>query len=315
MILRKFSLFKENKKHNSIGEYIEELVGDDKYLLMLASNYLNNKDTNIRLANAINTLNHFEANQLLDRILKVKLKGEDKKSAEVEGFIKISEKIDNEVVTGGKNIFKSFLKLITSLGLKEIEINWNKCPKNYLFYISYENIDSIVLKSVINSRFKSLEHISDKLDYTKNECHLYYGLNTDMNFEYGIISETSKNLGVFKVTKPNFDWLLTLDSLSFLNFKKHLVYFTFEHLLLFAKLKKDIGKFLGKDPDIKFDNNQIVINFKSHGKWLDGIADNENLLKFKEDFKNWFKKYKWSTNLLYRVEAINNETKIYLKIK
>jgi len=315
MILRKFSLFKENQKYNSIGEYIEELVGDDEYLLMLVSNYLDNKDTDIRLANAINTLDHFEANQLLDRILKVKSKGEDEKDAEVAGLVEISEKINSEVVVGGKNIFKSFLKLITSLGLKEIEVDWNKCPKNYLFYIHYENVDSIILKSVINSRFKSLEHISDKLDYTKNECHLYYGLNTDMNFEYGIISETNKNLGVFKVNKSNFDWLLTVDSLSFLNFKKHLVHFTYDHILLFAKLKKDIEKFLGKDPEIKFDNNHFVAKYKSHGKWSDGVVDSDYLLKFKEDFKNWFKHYKWSTSFLYRVEAINNEITIYLKIK
>ena len=246
MILRKFSLFKENQKYNSIGEQIEDLVGDDEYLLMVVSNYLDNKDTDVRLANAVNTLDHFEANQLLDRVLKVKSKGEDIKDPEVLGYVKVTENMDADVAVGGKNIFKSFLKLITSLGLKEIQIDWNKCPKNYLFYIHYENIDSIVLKSVINSRFKSLAHISDKLDYTKNECHLYYGLNTDMIFEYGIISETNKNLGVFKVNKSNFDWLLTLDSLSFLNFKKHLVHFTFDHILLFAKLKKDVEKFLGK---------------------------------------------------------------------
>lgn len=315
MILKNFSIFKENKKYNSIGEHIESIIKDDKYLLMIASNYLNNKDTNIRLANAINTLDHFKATELLNTILNAKSKGENLDSIKEDKFAEISEKIDYEVVSGGKNIFKSFLKLITSLGLKEIEINWNKCPKNYLFYIQYENIDSIVLKSVINSRFKSLEHISNDLDYTKNECHLYYGINTDMNFEYGIISQESKNLGLFKVNKSNFDWLLTLDSLSFLNFKKHLVHFTYDHILLFAKLKKDISKFLGKEPDVKFDNNQIVINYKSHGKWLDGIIDSDSFLRFKEDFKNWFKKYKWSTSLLYRVEAINNEMKIYLKIK
>ena len=72
MILRKFSLFKENQKYNSIGEQIEDLVGDDEYLLMVVSNYLDNKDTDVRLANAVNTLDHFEANQLLDRVLKVK---------------------------------------------------------------------------------------------------------------------------------------------------------------------------------------------------------------------------------------------------
>ena len=315
MILRKFSLFKENQKYNSIGEQIEDLVGDDEYLLMVVSNYLDNKDTDVRLANAVNTLDHFEANQLLDRVLKVKSKGEDIKDPEVLGYVKVTENMDADVAVGGKNIFKSFLKLITSLGLKEIQIDWNKCPKNYLFYIHYENIDSIVLKSVINSRFKSLAHISDKLYYTKNECHLYYGLNTDMIFEYGIISETNKNLGVFKVNKSNFDWLLTLDSLSFLNFKKHLVHFTFDHILLFAKLKKDVEKFLGKDPEIKFDNNHFIVKYKSHGKWSDGIIDNDYLIKFREDFKNWFKKYKWSTNFLYRVEAINNEITIYLKIK
>jgi hypothetical protein len=315
MILRKFSLFKENQKYNSIGEQIEDLVKDDEYLLMLVSNYLDSKDTDVRLANAVNTLDHFEANQLLNRILKVKSKGEDVKDPEVLGYVKVTENIDAEVVVGGKSIFKSFLKLITSLGLKEIQVDWKKCPKNYLFYIHYENIDSIVLKSVINSRFKSLSHISDKLDYTKNECHLYYGLNTDMIFEYGIISETNKNLGLFKVNKSNFDWLLTLDSLSFLNFKKHLVHFTFDHILLFAKLKKDIEKFLGKEPEIKFDNNHFVIKYKSHGKWSDGIIDDEYLVKFKEDFKNWFVKYKWSTNFLYRVEAINNEIIIFFKIK
>ena len=315
MILRKFSLFKENQKYNSIGEYIEELVGDDKYLLMIASNYLENKDTDIKLANAINTLDHFEANQLLDRILKIKSKGEDNKEAEVSGFVKISESLDSDKNFGGKNIFKSFLKLITSLGLKEVEIKWNKCPKNYLFYIQYENVDSIVLKSVINSRFKSLEHISDSLDYTKNECHLYYGINTNMMFEYGIISETTKNLGVFKVSKSIFDWLLTLDSLSFLNFKKYLVHFTYDHILLFAKLKKDIDKFLNKEPEILFDNKHFIIKFKSHGKWIDGNIDSEYYLKFKEEFKNWFKKYKWSINFLYRIEALNNEIVIYLKIK
>ena len=315
MILRKFSLFKENQKYNSIGEYIEELVGQNEYLLMIVSNYLDTKDTDIRLANAINTLDHFEANQLLDRVLKVKSKGEDIKDSEVSGYVTVTENIDSEVAIGGKNIFKSFLKLITSLGLKEIQIDWNKCPKNYLFYIHYENIDSIVLKSVINNRFKSLEHISDKLDYTKNECHLYYGLTLDMNFEYGIISETDKNLGKFKVNKSNFNWLLALDSLSFLSFKKHLVHFTFDHLLLFSKLKKDVEKFLGKEPDVKFDNNHFVVKYKSHGKWVDGIIDSEYLIKFKEDFKNWFKKYKWSTNFLYRVDTINNEITIYLKIK
>ena len=145
MILRKFSLFKENQKYNSIGEYIEELVGQNEYLLMIVSNYLDTKDTDIRLANAINTLDHFEANQLLDRVLKVKSKGEDIKDSEVSGYVTVTENIDSEVAIGGKNIFKSFLKLITSLGLKEIQIDWNKCPKNYLFYIHYENIDSIVL--------------------------------------------------------------------------------------------------------------------------------------------------------------------------
>ena len=137
MILRKFSLFKENQKYNSIGEQIEDLVGDDEYLLMVVSNYLDNKDTDVRLANAVNTLDHFEANQLLDRVLKVKSKGEDIKDPEVLGYVKVTENMDADVAVGGKNIFKSFLKLITSLGLKEIQIDWNKCPKNYLFYIHY----------------------------------------------------------------------------------------------------------------------------------------------------------------------------------
>ena len=214
MILKKFSIFQKKQNFNSIGGYIEKLIGSNERLLKIASDYINISNNMI---NEVDTLDHFGANQLLDSILEFK-----------------NEEINKtQDIVGGRNIFKSFLKLITSLGLKEVKINWDKCPKKYLFYIQYENIDSIILKSIINNRFKSLEHLSNKLDYTKNECHLYYGLTLDMNFEYGIISESEKNLGSFKFTKSNFNWLLVLDSLSFLNFKKDLIHFTYEHIILF----------------------------------------------------------------------------------
>lgn len=184
MRIKKYNQFiKENLSQESIGEWIESVAKDDDYLLNIISQYTQDVDPTVRLSNAINVLDQSQQEEIRKRVQDHLDGVEEPKDVDVSANVDAGELMESAQISG-KNVFKSFLKAITALGLKEHKPDWNNTPESFLIYFLFENVDVAKLKVILN-RFKSLSMYIDSIDYTQNICHLYFGIKTDMTFEYG----------------------------------------------------------------------------------------------------------------------------------
>jgi hypothetical protein len=207
---------------------------------------------------------------------------------------------ENVKVQGGRSIFISFLKGISALGLK----NMNKVEnKDYLFLYKTNLTDVDKLKSIFY-RFKSLTMFTNLVDNLSN-CELYYGIKSDMSFDYGFSTVNSLiPIGKFKITKNIFSWLKLLQSPSANILKTNIVSLDINDLILFSKINNVISTFDIKSeqfsgPTIKGDI--ITYGYYGVGKWDISKLDETEHNSLKSKFKDWLSKYKWSDKILVNV--------------
>lgn len=315
MRVKKFIEFvKENLQNQSIGEWIESVVKDDEYMLNLISQYTQEIEPSVRLANAIDILPEFEKNELYQKI-KDHLDGiEQSQDIDVIASVDSSEILEN--LQAGKNVFKSFLKLITALGLKEHQPDWNKTPDVFLIYFLFENVDVEKFK-LIAQRFKSIQMFVDSMDYTSNVCDLYFGIKTDMTFEYGIKSDVFIPIGNFKVNKSSYNWLMLLNSVSAAPLKRQLVDLDLDKILLFSKIKTSMQSYQPgyseKKSTPQMHGDVLTFGYYGVGKWDNGKLDVGEFENIKNNFKTWLSKFKWSEKIL--VSVTNNSFWVYFNFK
>ena len=221
----------------------------------------------------------------------------------------ILESIDNLIY--GKNIFKSFLKINTSLGFKDIKPNWKEIPEDFLIF--YKSPKSSDIVNII-SRFKSLNVYSNKLD---RDFSIFYGIKLNMMFEYGFIDDNSKIIvGQFKITSSNLKWILFLNSPSISSFKRELINLDVNKILLLCKIKLEMKKFnpgVTEERSFFIKDDIITFSYNGLGRWDHGKLDKESLDIIRDSFRNFLSKYKWHDKI--KINISFGKFWIYLNIK
>ena len=308
-MIKKFENFKSER---SLGEWVEKESKNDEFVNRLVNSYLEDKDGFITIANAIETLTDDQKNELITRIERYKSGHEGETST--LAYVDLTDESN-----AGKNIFNSFLKVITALGLKNSDINWEDCPDDFIIFQLYDNLASDKVKDVME-RFKSISSWPENLD---GLIGIYYGIKDisgSLYLEYGLKKEEELlTIGVFKVTKSVYETtLLTQPSPSFQKFKDVLKSFgDIKKLQLFNKIKLSMNSFNPGNykqklkPYLK--NMIITFGYFGFGKWSDGKMEPTEFEKCKEDFRNFISDFPWSDKVMMKVES--NEFWVYFSLK
>ena len=227
----------------------------------------------------------------------------------------IKENIDNEL-NAGKNVFKSFLKVITSLGLKDTKPNWEHMPDDFLLFFEYKCESSSVAEKI--QRFNSLNTFIDKLP--KQNCSLYFGIKSDMNFNFGF-KEDDKiiKIGSFKMNKPAINYLNLLDSSSAAHLKRELAYLNMENLILLSKIAKHMKEYHPGDTEersFKIEDGVLEFGYKGLGKWNNGKMDDEEKERLKLGFTEHLRKFKESSKIQAKLKPDEKSwVRLNVKIK
>lgn len=314
-MLKKYNQFIK-ESHQTLGEQIEALAKDNEYALNIISQYTQDIDPTIRLANAINLLDKHTQEFILKMILDNKNGTEIQKEPKVTAYT-FSDLSESQQVLGGKNLFKCFLKILTSLGQKNIQIDFKKTPDSFILIFKTESLNIQNIKSIM-SRYQYFDTFINQIDYTQNESQLYYGITSNLNVQYGISNEEQiLPFGEFKLTKGNFNYLLTLDSPSAISLKKHLINLDLNKLMLISKIKNEMKNFRPGQSQHKtmpmINGDVITFGYYGIGKWDNGKMDQSEVENIKQNFRNFLMPFKWSDKV--QISVTCNDFWLYLNFK
>lgn len=318
MLKRYKDFIKESysNEYETVGEYIEHLAKDDEYASNIISQYTQDINPTVRLANAINLLDKSTQDFIIKMIQDHKNGTEEQKEPVVSAYTDVNLLEANEVIAG-KNLFKCYLKVFTALGLKDIKPNWETTPESFLISFKTNLIDVNTIKSVM-SRYKQFDTFISEINYTHNDCQLYFGIKCDLTLEYGLGTEDQIiPIGKFKLTKGILNWILTLDSPSAINLKRELVHLDINKLALFCKIKTEMKKFIPADSEKRnYFIKDDVISFGLYGlsgNWIGSSLSKEDIEKYKIKFREFLSKYKWSEKI--QVSITSNSSYVFFNIK
>ena len=300
---------------NSLGEWVESLI-DDLYIQNIITRYTKEFDPSINLSNVINVLDNREQREIKYQIDHYLENGIEEKEPQILAYTDLEPLTESEITVAGRGIFISFLKSLTSLGQKEAQPSWEKCPDEFLLFYHYPNLQSEDVKQVF-SRFKSLTRYLDMVDYQKNETDLYFGIKCDGNFEYGFHYDVLKPIGQFRLSQSVIKWICQIESKSAHSLKKELVNLTLADVITLGKIKTDMLTFnpgyheKKLTPIIK--DRVISFGYYGIGKWDNGKLDEGEYLNIKNNFTTWLLSKKWGGKILISVKP--NSFWLYLHIK
>lgn len=269
----------------SIGDFVKNHISDE-YVLSMVNFYISDIDHTVNISSAVNTLDQITLDYLYKKICAY-LDGNESE---------VPEDVNESTIVAGKNIFKSFLRMLSALGLKENKPDWENTPSDFLIYYQFDSLKFDDVKAMM-SRFKSLVPFIERLE--QNDAQkLYFGINENMEFEYGILVEEHNYIGKFKMNKSNFNWLITQDTSASSSLKRELVDLSIDKMTLFSRIKKDMknfipGKYKSKTVPV-ITNDIITFSYHGIGRWADGEIDQTDLETLKSNFKTWAAKFKWS---------------------
>jgi len=309
---REFIITERFEGFNTMGEYIENLSKENEYALNIISQYTKDIDPTVRLANAVNLLPKSTQKLILKLIKDEKTGKEEPKEADVIAYTSanLNESFD---MVAGKKIFQCFLKVITALGQKEISYNSEKTPKDFLFYFETILLPVEDVKSVMG-RYEFFDKFINNIDYTFNNCNLYYGIKLDSKFEYGIrTEEQSIKIGNFQLTQGVIKYFLTLSSPSVRGLKKQIVTLDLVRLFLLCKIKQEMENFVPGNFEKKMKPN-IIDNIISFGYFDQNINTNE-IENIKTNLKNFLIPFKWSDKVQVNVSVSGNHLFLNIKVK
>lgn len=300
---------------NSLGEWVESLI-DDLYIRNIITRYTKEFDPSINLSNVINVLDNKEQREIKYQIDHYLENGIEEKEPQILAYTDLEPLTESEITVAVRSIFISFLKSLTSLGQKEAQPSWEKCPDEFLLFYHYPNLQSEDVKQVF-SRFKSLTRYLDMVDYQKNETDLYFGIKCDGNFEYGFHYDVLKPIGQFRLSQSVIKWICQIESKSAHSLKKELVNLTLADVITLGKIKTDMLTFnpgyheKKLTPIIK--DRVISFGYYGIGKWDNGKLDEGEYLNIKNNFTTWLLSKKWGGKILISVKP--NSFWLYLHIK
>lgn len=305
-MIKKYFEFSEYNDHNTLGEYIEKLSENDEFIRMIVGEYTKDTDPKIRISNAVNILNDFDKIELLKRV--ESHLNNDVGETDITTTVDVDEIIQESY---GKNVFSTFLKCLTALGMKD-NLSSKNTPNDFLMIFKFENLDYLKVESVFG-RFKSLSSIDIK--YEPN-MGLYIGIKNG-SLEYGYLNEKTNQIGTFSLSNRNLNWIKTSNLKSLSGIKKSLSDLSSNDLNLMCKIKDDFLKFEPDHVDSKMtprvDDRIISFGYYGVGGWNNGVMSESDLLKFKELVKSYLSNFRWSDKVLLSV--VSMKFWIYVKIK
>jgi hypothetical protein len=296
----------------TIGEYIESLSKDNDYALNIISQYTQDIDPTVRIANVINLLPKSTQELILKLIKDEKTGREEPKEADIIAYTSanLNESVDS---LAGKKIFQCFLKVITALGEKEISYNAEKTLKDFIFYFETNLLSVEDVKSVMG-RYDFFDKFINNIDYTFNNCNLYYGIKLDGKFEYGIRTEDqSIVIGSFKLTNGVLKYFLTLSSPSVRGLKKQIATLDLSKLSLLGKIKQEMENFIPGSFEKKMKPN-IIDNVISFG-YFDQKIDLNEIENIKTNLKSFLIPFKWSDKVQINISVSGNHLFLNIKVK
>lgn len=317
MIKRYFEFIKEKRENfNTLGEYIEHLSKDDEYALNIISQYTQEIDPTIRLSNAINLLDKETQEFILKMIQDHKNGTEEEKEPKIIAYT-YANLTESSQILGGKNLFKCFLKVITALGQKDIQPDFKKTPESFILIFKTLSLNIQDVKSIM-SRYHYFDLFINQIDYTQNESQLYYGITSNLNFQYGMLNEEQiLPFGEFKITKGIINYILTLDSPSIINLKKYLINLDVVKLGLISKIKNEMQNFRPGQSQHKsqpiLNGDIISFGYYGIGKWDNGKMDESEIENIKQNFRTFLMPFKWSDKV--QISVTSNDFWLYLNIK
>ena len=306
------NFLKENS--NDLAEEIVSFVEDDSYAQSLLSRYCKDFDTSIDTYSIVSLLDKDVQIELLQKIKEYKSKKEEDPEVFVNTDLNL---LESNSVVAGKNLFNCFLKILTALGCKDIQVNHELTPKEFFIYLTTNDINYLDIRSV-SSRFKYLDLLIENLKTSTQITKLYYGLRNDMVVEYGLTyQDTSHKIGEFKFNFDTYESLLNSSLLALFNFKTHLKNFNYEKLKIFGKIKKGMNNFSPgyfekqSKPSIKDDI--MTFGYYGIGRWDDGFMDHDEVQSVKNNLKNYLIQFPWSEKL--QLSIVAKEYWLYINIK
>lgn len=319
MIKRYLDFINENQINgfNSLGEWIESLIDDD-YVKNIVSRYTKDSDPSIDLSNAINILDDKTKQEIKSQIDHYLEHGIEEKDPQFLMSTDLEPLTESEITVAGKGIFTSFLKALTSLGQKEVQPAWEKCPDNFLIYYYFPNLESEVVKQIFG-RFKSLSRYIDFIDYQKNQLDLYFGIKCDGQFEYGFLYEKLNPIGQFKLSQSVIKWICQLESKSAFSLKKEIVNLTYSDIVTLGQIKYDMLQFSPGyhekklSPVIK--DRVISFGYFGVGRWDNGKLDDGELQNIKSNFTTYLLSKKWGSKVLISVKPMSFWVYLNIKLK
>ena len=318
MIKRYLEFIKENLNgFNSLGEWIESLMNDE-YVRNIIARYTKDSDHSIDLSNAINILDDKTKQEIKAQIDYYLENGIEEKEPQFLISTDLEPLTESEITVAGKGIFISFLKSLTSLGQKEVQPSWEKCPDGFLLFYHYPNLQSEDVKQVF-SRFKSLTRYLDIIDYQKNETDLYFGIKCDGNFEYGVHYDVLKPIGQFRLSQSVIKWICQIESKSASSLKKELVNLTLADVITLGKIKTDMLTFNPGYHEKKLSpmlkDRVISFGYFGVGRWDNGKIDEGELMNVKNNFTTWLLTKRWGSKVLISVKPNSFWLYLHLKLK
>jgi hypothetical protein len=318
MIKRYLEFIKENLNgFNSLGEWIESLM-EDEYVRNIIARYTKDSDHSIDLSNAINILDDKTKQEIKAQIDYYLENGIEEKEPQFLVSTDLEPLMESEITIAGKGIFISFLKSLTSLGQKEVQPSWEKCPDGFLLFYHYPNLQSEDVKQVF-SRFKSLTRYLDIIDYQKNETDLYFGIKCDGNFEYGVHYDVLKPIGQFRLSQSVIKWICQIESKSASSLKKELVNLTLADVVTLGKIKTDMLTFNPGYHEKKLSpmlkDRVISFGYFGVGRWDNGKIDEGELMNVKNNFTTWLLTKRWGSKVLISVKPNSFWLYLHLKLK
>lgn len=336
MIIKKYSEFIKESNDFNLGLWLVEpdetgkSLSDDDYIMNIVSRYINddskiyggeNIKPTINLENAVNLLDkkiQLEIKQQIDEYLETGIEEKEPIVIPSTDTSEILESVQSEISVAGKGIFTSFLKSLTALGQKDSNPNWEICPKDFILYYYFPNLESESVKQIF-SRFKSLSRYLHLIDYQHNQLNLYFGITISGQFEYGIQYEERFPIGQFKLSQSVIKWLLSVESKSAQSLKKEIVNLNYSDLLTLGQIKTDMETFtpgyFEKRLTPMLRDRIATFGFYGIGKWDNGKLDEGEYQNLKSNFTNWLMSKRWGSKILISVKPESFWLYIHIKLK
>ncbi len=221
---------------------------------------------------------------------------------------------ENTEIKAGKNVFKSFLKATTALGLKDMSRS-KKTPEGYFSYYIARDVDIRNVISIFN-RFRSLSMFVNSIN--GNSCNIYFAIKLDMTFEYGFFSKINTPIGSFHINRSNLNWILSLQSPSANALKRDILSLDVKRIAYFCKIISVMPLFNLKASTISgpvLNGDMISFGYYGTGQWNNGDLDPNEYANLKNTFKTWISKYKWSKEILVNISYQSHWVYFNIKIK